>query len=168
VVLNNLVAWAVTTGRVHLKSDGTPWRPLVHVEDISRAFLAVLEAPRSLVHAQAFNVGSSDENYRVSELAKIVAETVPGTTVEFAEGASPDKRNYRVACDRITNVLGFRTNWTVRRGAAELYEGYRNARLTLADFEGPRYQRIAHINALLATGDLGSDLRWRTSVAATH
>ena len=164
VVLNNLVAWAVTTGRVHLKSDGSPWRPLVHVEDISRAFLAVLEAPRELVHAQAFNVGSSAENYRVRELAEIVAETVPGTSLEFAAGASPDKRNYRVNCDRITAVLGYRTRWTVRQGAAELYEGYRDAGLTLADFEGPRYQRIAHIRSLLADGELDSSLRRRASV----
>lgn len=159
VVLNNLVAWAVTTGRVHLKSDGSPWRPLVHVEDISRAFLAVLEAPRELVHGRAFNVGSTSENYRVRELAEIVAETVPDTSLEFASGASPDKRNYRVNCDRIGDVLGYRTRWTVRQGAAELYGGYRNAGLTLADFEGPRYQRIAHIRSLLADGELDGSLR---------
>ena len=159
VVLNNLVAWAVTTGRVHLKSDGSPWRPLVHVEDISRAFLAALEAPRELVHGKAFNVGSTNENYRVRELAEIVAETVPDTSLEFAADASPDKRNYRVNCDRIRTVLGYQTGWTVRQGAAELYEGYRNAGLTLADFEGPRYQRIAHIRSLLAAGELSGDLR---------
>ena len=164
VVLNNLVAWAVTTGRVHLKSDGSPWRPLVHVEDISRAFLAVLEAPRELVHAQAFNVGSSTENYRVRELAEIVAQTVPECSVEFADGASPDTRNYRVSCDRITSVLGYRTRWTVRQGAAELYAGYRDAGLTLADFEGPRYQRIAHIHSLLAEGELDGNLRRRASI----
>ena len=167
IVLNNLVAWAVTTGKVHLKSDGTPWRPLVHVEDISRAFLAVLEAPRELVHGQAFNVGSSTENYRVREVAEIVAATVPGTSLEFADGASPDKRNYRVSCDRITEVLGYRTRWTVERGAAELYAGYRDADLTLADFEGPRFQRIAHIRSLLADGDLDASLHWRTPVAET-
>jgi len=159
VVLNNLVAWAVTTGRVHLKSDGSPWRPLVHVEDISRAFLTVLEAPRELVHGKAFNVGSTSENYRVRELAEIVAETVRDTSLEFASGASPDKRNYRVNCDRIGDVLGYRTRWTIRQGAAELYDGYRNAGLTLADFEGPRYQRIAHIRSLIATGELDGSLR---------
>lgn len=161
VVLNNLVAWAVTTGKVHIKSDGTPWRPLVHVEDISRAFLTVLEAPRDLVHRQAFNVGSSSENYRVRELADIVAQVVPGTTVELANGASPDKRNYRVNCDRITETLGYRPAWTVPKGAAELYEGYRDAGLTLEDFEGPRFQRIAHIRSLLAAGELDGDLRRR-------
>ena len=164
VVLNNLVAWAVTTGRVHLKSDGTPWRPLVHVEDISRAFVAVLDAPRELVRGQAFNVGSSAENYRVREIAEIVADTVPGCTVEFADGASPDTRNYRVNCDRITSVLGYRTRWTVRQGAAELYAGYRDAGLTLADFEGPRFQRIAHIRSLLAEGDLDGSLRRPSTV----
>jgi nucleoside-diphosphate-sugar epimerase len=165
IVLNNLVAWAVTTGRVHLKSDGTPWRPLVHIEDISRAFLAVLEAPRELVHGQAFNVGSSHANYRVRELAELVAETVPGTTLEFAEGASPDKRNYRVSCDKIRSVLGYETTWTAQRGAAELYAGYQQAALTLIDFEGPRYQRIAHIRSLLADGDIDASLRWRTTPA---
>jgi nucleoside-diphosphate-sugar epimerase len=164
IVLNNLVAWAVTTGKVHLKSDGTPWRPLVHVEDISRAFLMVLEAPRELIHGQSFNVGTSTENYRVREIAEIVAATVEGTSLEFAEGASPDERNYRVSCDRITDVLGFRARWTVERGAAELYAGYRDAGLTLADFEGPRFQRIAHIRSLLSEGTLDSSLRWRTPV----
>lgn len=166
IVLNNLVAWAVTTGRVHLKSDGTPWRPLVHVEDISRAFLAVVEAPREEVHGQAFNVASNQENYRVRELAEIVAETVPGTTLEFAEGASPDKRNYRVSGDKIRSMLGYETTWTARRGAAELYAGYQQAALTLAEFEGPRYQRIAHIRSLIAEGDLDASLRWRTTPAA--
>ena len=101
IVLNNLVAWAVTTGRIHLKSDGTPWRPIVHIEDISRAFLAVLEAPRELVHNQVFNVGRTDENFQIRELAEIVAETVPGCRIEFAEGAGPDTRSYRVDFGKI-------------------------------------------------------------------
>ena len=164
VVLNNLVAWAVTTGRVHLKSDGTPWRPLVHIEDISQAFVAVLDAPPELISGQAFNVGSSAENYRVREIAEIVADTVPGCYVEFADGASPDTRNYRVNCDRIATMLGYRTRWTVRQGAAELYAAYRNVGLTLADFEGPRFQRIAHIRSLLGEGELDGSLRRRSTV----
>ena len=166
IVLNNLVAWAVTTGQVRLKSDGSPWRPIVHIQDISRAFLTVLEAPRELIHDKAFNVGSSAENYRIRELAEIVAETVPGCTVELAPGASADARNYRVSCDRITSVLGYHTQWTARQGAAELYAAYRDAHLTVDEFEGPRYQRIAHIRALLATGDLDATLRRRGSVAS--
>lgn len=174
IVLNNLVAWAYTTGRIHLKSDGTPWRPIVHIEDISRAFLAVLAAPRELVHREAFNVGSTAENYQIRELATIVGEVVPGSSVEFASGASPDTRDYRVDCGKIGRVLGYETKWTARHGAEELLDAYRSTGLTLEEFEGPRYQRIAHIRALLADGALGSDLRFvgRSDVAdpatATH
>jgi nucleoside-diphosphate-sugar epimerase len=161
VVLNNLVAWATTTGKVLLKSDGTPWRPIVHVEDISRAFLAVLAAPREAVHAQALNVGRDDQNYRVREIAEIVKDTVPGCAVELAAGAGPDTRNYRVSFGRIGRVLpAFRAEWDAHRGAAELHEAYRGAGLRVEDFEGPRYRRIDQVRALLASGELGADLRW--------
>src|SRR5207244_13446970 len=100
LVLNNLVAWAFTTGRVLVKSDGTPWRPIVHIEDIGRAFLAVLAAPRETIHNQTFNVGRTDENHRVSDLAQMVQETVPGSRIEYAPGGGPDQRCYRVSCDR--------------------------------------------------------------------
>ncbi len=159
IVLNNLVAWAFTTGRVHLKSDGTPWRPIVHVEDIARAFLAVLAAPRELVHNEAFNVGSTQENYQIRQLATIVGEVVPGSTVDFADGASPDARDYRVDCGKIERTLGYHARWTARRGAQQLLDAYRATGLTLEEFEGPRYQRIAHIRQLLADGRLGTDLR---------
>lgn len=158
IVLNNLMAWAYCSGRVLLKSDGTPWRPIVHIEDISRGFLAALEAPRELIHNQAFNIGASDENYRIRELAEIVAETVPGSRVEFATGASPDTRNYRVNCDKATEVLGFRTTWTAGAGAVELMASYREVGLTTEEFEGPRYQRIAHIRHLMAEGLLDQRL----------
>jgi nucleoside-diphosphate-sugar epimerase len=161
LVLNNLVAWAYTTGKIYMKSDGTPWRPIVHIEDISRAFLAALQAPIELVHSQAFNVGQTSENYRVRELAEIVAETVPGCEVSFAPDAGPDKRNYRVNCDKIQHVLPeFKPRWTARRGAQELYDSYRRFGLVLEDFEGPRYKRIAHIKHLLETGELNQSLRW--------
>jgi len=105
LVLNNLVAWAYTTGLVYLKSDGTPWRPIVHIADIARAFIAVLEAPRELIHNEAFNVGRNEDNYRIRDLAQIVYETVPGCRIQFAAGAQPDKRNYRVDCSKIQRVL---------------------------------------------------------------
>ncbi len=160
LVLNNLVAWALTTGKVLLKSDGSPWRPIVHIEDISRAFLAVTEAPRELVHNQAFNIGATQENYRVRDLANIVAETVPGSTVEYAAGASPDKRNYRVSCDKFARAFpAFTPRWTARVGARELYDAYRRIGITLQDFEGPRFKRIAHIQRLRAGGTLGPDFR---------
>jgi nucleoside-diphosphate-sugar epimerase len=159
IVLNNLVAWAFTTGQVLLKSDGSPWRPIVHVSDIAQAFLLALEAPRERVHDQAFNVGASAENYQIRELAEIVAETVPGCRLEFAPGASPDTRNYRVNCDKVADVLGFQPAWDARRGAAELYHAYQVATLLPEEFEGPRYQRIAHVRQLLALGLLDQRLR---------
>jgi len=160
LVLNNLVAWAYTTNQVMLKSDGSPWRPIVHIRDIAAAFIAALKAPIDLVHNQAFNVGATGENYRVRQLAEIVAETVPGCRLEFAAGASPDKRCYRVSCDKIANVLKFEPKWTARRGAHELHENYMQYGLTLEEFEGPRYQRIGHIKRLLQEQSLASDLRF--------
>jgi nucleoside-diphosphate-sugar epimerase len=162
LVLNNLVAWAYTTGQVYLKSDGSPWRPLVHIEDMSRAFVAVLHAPRVVVHNQAFNVGRTEENYRVRELAEIVVETVPGSRVEFAQNAGPDKRNYRVNCDKIRETLPeYQPQWTVRKGAQELYEAYQKTGIKVEDFEGPRYRRIDHIKQLIQSGRLDEKLRWR-------
>ncbi|MDQ2964851.1 MAG: NAD(P)-dependent oxidoreductase, partial [Chloroflexota bacterium] len=159
VVLNNLVAWAVTTSRIRLKSDGTPWRPVVHIEDIAQAFTRVLAAPREPVHDRAFNVGATNQNFRIRDLAAIVAEAVPGCQVEFAPGASADARNYRVNCDRIRDELGFAPRWTAALGAAQLRDAYRRIGLTLDEFEGPRYQRIAHLRSLLAAGAVDTSLR---------
>jgi nucleoside-diphosphate-sugar epimerase len=160
VVLNNLTAWAFTSGEVLLKSDGSPWRPLVHIEDIARAFLAVLEAPREVIHNEAFNVGSTNENYQMRELAEIVAETVPGSRVVYAPGAAADTRNYRVNCDKAASLLGFKPEWDVRQGATEVHEAYRAVGLTVDEFEGSRYQRIAHIRQLLEKGVIDGCLRW--------
>ncbi len=161
LVVNNLVGYAHTTGEVLIKSDGSSWRPLVHIEDIARAFIAVLEAPRELVHNEAFNVGRTSENYRVRELADMVAEVVPGSRVIYAEGAQPDKRNYRVNCDRIRAVLpAFDPQWTVRLGMEELYDAYRRHGLTAEEFLGSRYLRIRHVRELQAAGRLDDDLRW--------
>jgi len=166
LVLNNLTAHAFTTGKVLLKSDGSSWRPIVHIEDISRAFCAVLRTPVELVHNQAFNVGSTSENYRVRDIAQIVAEVVPNCKVTLADTASPDKRNYRVNCDKIRRVLkGFEPQWTARMGAQQLYEAYKRVGLTLAEFEGPRYQRIGHIRKLLAEGVLDANLKHRSAAA---
>ena len=160
-MLNNLVAWAFTTGKVRIKSDGSPWRPIVHIEDISRAFLAVLEAPFERVHNQAFNVGRSQENYRVRELAEIVAETVPGCRIEYAPGAGPDKRCYRVDFGKIQRVLPeFQPRWDARSGARQLLAAYRREGLKLEDFEGPRYMRIAHVRQLLDWGAIDRSLRF--------
>jgi nucleoside-diphosphate-sugar epimerase len=167
VVLNNLVGWAFTTGKVLLKSDGMAWRPIVHIEDIARAFLAVLAAPREAVHAQALNVGRTDQNYRIREIAEIVRQTVPDCEVAFSEGASPDSRNYRVDFTKISRVLpGFEPRWDARKGAQELYDAFTTHGLTITDFEGPRHRRIDQIRQLIAQGRLGSDLRWTTESSA--
>jgi nucleoside-diphosphate-sugar epimerase len=160
IVLNNLVAWAFTTGKIHMKSDGTPWRPIVHIEDISRAFIAALEAPDEQVFNEAFNVGQTAHNYRIRDLAEIVASVVPDCTVEFADDAGPDKRSYRVSFEKIRRRLpAFKPQWDARMGAEQLYRAYRSSGLTLEEFEGPRYQRIGHVKKLLAEGLLDCDLR---------
>jgi nucleoside-diphosphate-sugar epimerase len=160
IVLNNFVAWAVTSGRIYLKSDGTPWRPIVHIEDISRAFIAALEAPEDAVFAEAFNVGQTQHNYRIRELAQIVSEVVPNCHLELAPDAGPDKRSYRVSFAKIAERLpAFKPQWDARRGAEQLYAAYQHSQLTLEEFEGPRYQRISHIKKLLSEGMFGSDLR---------
>jgi nucleoside-diphosphate-sugar epimerase len=165
VVVNNLVGYAHTTGEILIQSDGTPWRPLVHVEDISRAFLAVLHAPRELVHTQAFNVGSSAENYRIRDLAEIVEDVVPGARASFAEGGGPDKRSYQVDCSKIGRVLpDFETRWTVRRGVEQLYDAYAGNGLTFEEFTGTRYLRINRVHELQEAGHLDDELRWRVPV----
>ena len=167
LVLNNLTAWAFCTGAVHLKSDGSPWRPIVHIEDMSRAFLAVLEAPQELIHNEAFNVGRTSENYQIRDLAHIVAEVVEGSELEFAAEAGPDKRDYRVNCDKIIDTLpGFQPTWTARSGVVELRDAYAKVGLELDEFEGPRYRRIDHVRLLIESGRLGQDLRWVTGGAA--
>ena len=160
LVANNLVAWAHTTGRVFIKSDGSPWRPLVHVEDIARAFLAVLHAPRERVHDRAFNVGRSEENYRVREIAEMVAATVPGTRIEYAPGAGPDTRCYRVDCRRIKQALPeFQPTWDVARGIQELFASYGKVGLSAGEFEGPRFSRIAALQGMVADGRVDGTLR---------
>lgn len=166
LVLNDFVAAAYTSGRILIKSDGTPWRPIVHIRDIIGAMIAVLEAPKETVHNATFNVGQTSENYRVSELAEIVAEVVPSSKIEYAPGGSPDKRCYRVTCEKIHNLLpNFRPQWTARKGAQELYDAYRAAGFTAADFSSGRYFRIHSIGKLLESGQLDVLLHWTRSVA---
>jgi nucleoside-diphosphate-sugar epimerase len=161
VVLNDLVAWAYTAGKVYIKSDGTPWRPIVHIRDIVAAAICALEAPQEAIHNETFNVGQTAENYRIRELAQIVAETVPGCRIEYAADGGPDKRCYRINCDKIQRQLpGFRPQWTARKGAQELYDAYRAAGLTFQDLERGRYMRINSIRKLMEAGRLNASLRW--------
>ena len=161
LVFNNLVVWAFTTGRVLIMSDGTPWRPIVHIADISRAFIAALNATRDIIHNQVFNVGRTEDNYQVSELAEIVREIVPGCRVEYAEGGGPDPRCYKVDCSKIAQVLPeFKPQWDARLGAHELYTEYKRVGVTLDEFQVTKYMRVNHIKGLLDSGGLDNTMRW--------
>jgi len=163
VVLNNLVCWAHTSGRIRIMSDGTPWRPIVHVQDISRAFAAALVAPREAIHNEAFNVGSNGENYQVLELAEIVRATVPGCKVEFGPGAGPDPRSYRVDFTKLGRCLPeFRPQWNASFGAKDLYSALQQAGISFDDFQGRKYIRLSQFKHLLDTGQLDPTLRWTT------
>jgi nucleoside-diphosphate-sugar epimerase len=160
VVLNDLVAAAYTTGKVLIKSDGTPWRPIVHIRDIIAAMISVLAAPKQAIHNQVFNVGRTEENFRIRELAEIVAETVPGCRIEYAPGGGPDKRCYRINFDKIQRILpNFRPEWTARDGARELFEAFRMVGLTTEEMDRGRYTRMSEIRRLLTSGELDLTLR---------
>jgi nucleoside-diphosphate-sugar epimerase len=160
LVVNNLTAWAFTTGHVHLKSDGSPWRPIVHVEDIASAYIAALEADRDLVHNEAFNVGLTTENYQIREIAALVKDVVPNSRIEFADDAGPDLRCYRVDCNYIARRLrAFKPQWTALRGIEQLYDAYCKVGITLEDFEGERFKRISHVKKLIREGELDDELR---------
>jgi nucleoside-diphosphate-sugar epimerase len=167
LVLNNLVAWAVATRQIFLKSDGTPWRPIVHIEDISRAFVACLEADDGRVRGEIFNVGQTSENYRMREIAELVSRIVPDCRIEYATDAGPDLRCYCVNCDKIARTIPrFRPKWDAQKGTTELYGAMRAHSVIVDDFEGPRYKRISHIKHLISTGVIGSDLRVQRPHAA--
>jgi nucleoside-diphosphate-sugar epimerase len=161
LVLNNLVAWAFTTGRVKITSDGTPWRPIVHIEDIGRVFVAMLDAPRDVIHAQAFNIGVNAENYQVRQIAEIVQRIVPRCEIEYVGKGGPDPRDYRVDFTKLWRTfpdLQFR--WTALRGAQELYDAFRGMSLTVDELEGRRFIRVNHLRHLVETGRLDNSLRW--------
>lgn len=161
VVLNNLVCWAHTTGRIRIMSDGTPWRPIVHVQDIARAFAAALAAPRDVIHNHAFNVGANGENYQVREIAEIVRNTVPGCTVEYAPDAGPDPRSYRVDFTKLSRTFpDFKPQWNASFGAKDLYAALQEANVTFEDFQGRKYIRLSQIKHLLAQHRLDDTLRW--------
>jgi nucleoside-diphosphate-sugar epimerase len=160
IVVNNLTAVALTAGDVRLESDGSPWRPLVHVEDICRAALAVLEAPRELVHAEAFNVGRPEDNVQVRDVAEMVRDAVPGSKLSFAEGAGPDLRNYRVDFAKLNETFpDLKMHWRVRDGVDELVRAYTEHGMTYADFTSSRFVRLRRIRELLADGSVDEMLR---------
>jgi nucleoside-diphosphate-sugar epimerase len=164
IVVNNLTAIALTTGEVRLESDGTPWRPLVHIEDISRAFLAALEAPRAVVHDQAFNVGRSVDNVQIRDIADLVREAVPGSRVTLADNAGPDLRNYRVDFAKLNDTFpSLKLQWSVADGVRELADAYTRYGLTHDDFTSSRFVRLRRIQELLSAGLLDDELRRQVS-----
>lgn len=164
IVVNNLTGTAFTQGSVRLQSDGTPWRPLVHAEDIARAFAALLEAPREVVHDQAFNVGRDEDVVQIRTIAQQVSE-ITAAPVTFASGAGPDSRNYQVDFTKIGRLVPtFEPAWTVPQGIEELWKDMHDRGLTTEDFEGPRYVRLQRIQRLAGAGRLDlSDLRMRSA-----
>ena len=169
IVLNNLVGWAYTTGKVKLYTDGTPWRPLIHVEDVCRAFAAVMEAPVDVVHNQVFHVGANAENYRIIQLAEIVKSVVPGCEIEFVTDHDGDPRTYIADFTKIeTLVPEFQPKWTAKTGAQQLYQAYNDAGLTLEEFTGSRYIRLKRIDELLKCEKLNPSLRWQPAAVPPH
>lgn len=167
LVVNNLVGYAYTTGKVFIKSDGTPWRPVVHIRDIASAFLAAIHAPPDRVHNEAFNVGRNEDNFQIRDIAETVEDVVPGSRVEYAQGGEPDLRCYRVDFSKIHKTLPeFKPQWDVRMGIQELYEAYKAVDLKLEDLEGSRYLRIKHIKRLLREDRIDKDLRWKSAQPA--
>ena len=159
IVVNNLTAWAVTTKEIVMLSDGSPWRPQVHVEDVARAFLGVLEAPRTVIHDEAFNVGTTDENYQVREIAELVQAAIPDAVLTMPEAADGDARSYRVDFGKFADLLPeIRLTWDVPAGVVELAKAFEEAEMTVADFG--RYTRLSEIERLIGEGSLSPDLRW--------
>ncbi len=164
--LNNLVAWGATTGRIIVKSEGSAWRPYLHVEDVAQAFLLALDAPADDVHNEVFNVVKTEDNYQVRSLAALVAEVVPHARVEVVTEALHDARSYRVDGSKIARHLPqFQPRWTAEQGIAQLFEAYHDRLLTLDDFEGPRYKRVAYLKSLLSSGRVDEKLRWASQSA---
>lgn len=163
IVVNNLTAIAMTTGQVRLESDGTPWRPLVHIEDISRAFLTVLESPREVIHDQAFNVGRSEDVVQVRDIAEMVRAAVPGSALSIADGAGPDLRNYKVDFSKLNDTFPeLKLAWTVSKGVDEMYAAYQRHGLTLDDFNSAQFVRLRRIQQLLGVGLVDGQLRRQT------
>lgn len=165
LALNNLVAWAYTTEQVYLKSDGMAWRPFVHIKDIAQAYVRLLTAPADVVNCQAFNVGNTNENYRIKELATLVKDGVPGSKLVTAKDPIIDHRNYRVRCDKLKGLVpSYQTVWTAKMGVDEVYQAILGTGLKAEAFEGAQYNRIAHVRSMINKGLIGTDLRWKELV----
>ena len=165
IVLNNLVGWAATTGIVKIYTDGTPWRPVVHVEDVSQAFMAALEAPFETIHNEVFHVGINDENYQIRQLAEIVCSVVPGCEIEYVTDHEGDQRTYIADFSKIQTCLpNFKPKWNATSGSEELYDVYKRVNFTSEEFIGSKFIRLKRIGELLESGLLNDDLRWERVV----
>ncbi|MFH0861106.1 MAG: SDR family oxidoreductase [Candidatus Altiarchaeota archaeon] len=161
LVLNNLCGWAYTTGKIKIMSDGTPWRPLVHIGDISKAFLSALEEPQELIHNQAFNVGQNKENYQIRDLANVIKKQLPSCEVEYTYEHGSDSRTYNVSFDKINKTLKtFKPTWDIQKGTLELLDGFRKANLTFEDFQSRCYTRLKQLTFLRENGKLDENLYW--------
>jgi nucleoside-diphosphate-sugar epimerase len=161
IVLNNLAGLAWTTGRITMTSDGMPWRPLVHVRDISAAVAATLKAPREAVANQVLNVGDNENNYRVREIAEAIGEAFPNCKIEFGSNGG-DNRSYRVSFDKIKSVLpGFRCQWDARRGAQQMRSLFEHIAMSDRDFNAAPFTRLRQLQHLLQTGQIDADFYWR-------
>ncbi len=168
IVLNNLVGWAVTTGKIRIMSDGTPWRPMAHVQDICQAFACVLEAPLDVVSGQAFNVGANSENYQVRDLAAVAQEAAGECSIEYSGQAGPDPRNYRVSFDKLARIFPhFQPRWNAREGARELCASYRAAGMTAEDFHSRKFTRLKQLKFLMENGKLDDLLQWTSPVSTS-
>ena len=166
LVVNYFTAGAASKGALLVRSDGLAWRPLVHVKDICRAFLAVLDAPADAVNGEIFNVGSLTENYQVRDIAEIVKRVIPRCAVEYADGAGPDARSYRVDAAKIERAIGFGLEWTVEAGVREMKRAFDEYGMPEEDLDGPRFHRMPKLRALLRQGLVSEDMSVRQEATA--
>jgi nucleoside-diphosphate-sugar epimerase len=165
-VLNDLVGTAVATGKVVVTSDGKPWRPVVHVQDVARAFMTVLKAPLEQVHNQAFNTGANELNHQILDLAQIATRTVPGCQLELKAQVGADQRTYQADFSKFASTFPeFKFNWTAEKGAAELYRTFKTIGLTHAELVDRRFTRLKWLNHLLESKRLDENLYWRQGEA---
>jgi len=162
LVVNNLVGWAFTTGKIRIMSDGMPWRPLIHIQDICQAFIAVLKAPRDLIHNQVFNVGQNSQNYRVKDIVETIERAMPEASIEYTGEHGLDSRTYRVDFSKFNKTLNnyFKPEWDMEKGVKELLLAYKINKLNQQEFEGDRLIRLKRIKKLLQENRVNEDLFW--------
>lgn len=161
IVVNNLTCSAYATGKVKLLSDGTAWRPLIHVEDMSQAFIECLKAPTEKIRGEIFNVGGNEENYTVREIAESVEDIVPDSIIEYSNKSNKDLRSYKVSFDKIKNQLNFKPKWTLRDGIKQMYDIVKKKNFTDETFRDKKYYRVVYIQWLLEQGKIDNNLRFK-------